>query len=259
MFGVTMTETLRIDTGLVLEAGGRLQAVAGAIPPPPPSFSPPGADALSMAIAGKVAEVVDPVVAQLPLTKEAMQKYAQNVVDAANTYDRVDRQIAEEILERLQELDAAKAAGGTGGGSPGGSTGTSGSTRAASTAAQTGASSTVPTAAQPGGDMSQMTQMPMQMAQQVAQAPAQMAGMVGAVPGAMMQGVQGAVQQVSQLSGQEKQEDGAATNPEDTQDDQREQAVTQPDPQAAAGDATGERVPDRPRPKVGQQSPEIAL
>ncbi len=78
-----MTEDLRIDTGLVLEAGGRLQTLAGAIPPPPATFSPAGADALSTAIAGKIAEVVDPVIAQLPVTKEELTRFAQNVLNAA--------------------------------------------------------------------------------------------------------------------------------------------------------------------------------
>ncbi|KUH66339.1 hypothetical protein AU184_00700 [Mycolicibacterium novocastrense] len=102
--GLTMTETLRIDTDLVLEAGGRLRAVADAIPEPPASFKPAGGDALSTAIAAKVAEVVDPAIAQLPVVKAELAKYAQNVVNAANTYDAVDRQIAEEIRKRLETL-----------------------------------------------------------------------------------------------------------------------------------------------------------
>ncbi|OBI82329.1 hypothetical protein [Mycobacterium sp. E740] len=107
-----MTETLRIDTGLVVEAGGRLQAVAAAIPAPPESYSPPGGDALSTAIAAKVAEVVDPVIAQLPITKEELAKYAQNVVNAGNTYDEVDRQVAEQILKRVEGMDDASNTGG---------------------------------------------------------------------------------------------------------------------------------------------------
>ncbi|MGE2723051.1 hypothetical protein [Mycolicibacterium celeriflavum] len=107
-----MTETLRVDTELVLEAGGRLQALANDIPEPPASFKPRGEDALSTAIAAKVAEVVDPVIAQLPVAKAALVKYAQNVVNAANTYDATDRQIAEEILKRLESVVDAAGAGG---------------------------------------------------------------------------------------------------------------------------------------------------
>ncbi len=72
-----MTETLRVDTELVQQAGGRLQSLASEIPKPPSSYIPPGGDALSSAIAQKVTEVVDPVIAQMPITKEALTKYAQ--------------------------------------------------------------------------------------------------------------------------------------------------------------------------------------
>nr|WP_090277566.1 hypothetical protein [Mycolicibacterium komanii]CRL72223.1 translation initiation factor IF-2 [Mycolicibacterium komanii] len=118
-----MTETLRIDTELVLEAGGRLQALADGIPEPPASFKPGGEDALSMAIAAKVAEIVDPAVAQLPVVKAELAKYAQNVVNAANTYDTTDRTIAEEILKRLDSVDDAAGAGGAVGGVSGGALG----------------------------------------------------------------------------------------------------------------------------------------
>src|SRR6476620_11496441 len=102
-----MTEDLRVDTGLVRESGGKLQTIAGLIPEPPAAFSPPGGDALSTAIAGKVAEVVDPVVAQMPITKDALTRYARNVLNAADKYDSTDRQIAEEILKRLGLFDDA--------------------------------------------------------------------------------------------------------------------------------------------------------
>jgi hypothetical protein len=246
-----MTETLRVDTGLVLEAGGRLQGIAGAIPPPPTVFKPTGADALSTAIAGKVAEVVDPVVAQLPIVKEDLHRYAQNVMNAANTYDRVDREIAEEIVARLNELDAARAGGegGSGGGSAAGATGP-----ASSFAAPASSSG----AMEQGGDMSQMVQSPMQMAQQAAQTPAQMAGVAGAVPVAMMQGVQAAVQQVGQLS-----KSGGEENPDDdaplVSDDAAAPAEKASEAQAGPGATTGERIPEPPRSMRGDESPRIAL
>ena len=117
-----MTEDLRVDTGLVRESGGKLQTIAGLIPEPPATFSPPGGDALSTAIAGKVAEVVDPVVAQMPITKDALTRYAQNVLNAADKYDTTDRQIAEEILKRLGLFDDAAGVGSSG--SAGGGAGT---------------------------------------------------------------------------------------------------------------------------------------
>ncbi|OBB36502.1 hypothetical protein [Mycobacterium sp. 852002-51961_SCH5331710] len=167
-----MTETLRIDTELVLEAGGRLQALAEGIPEPPASFRPEGEDALSTAIAAKVAEIVDPVIAQLPVAKEELAKYAQNVVNAANAYDSTDRAIAEEILKRLESVDDA--AGATGAVTPAGA-------GAPATAGQLGAM--------------------MPMAQQAVQATTQAAGMAGSVPQSMTQGVQQAVQQGGQLMG----------------------------------------------------------
>src|SRR5512139_3465802 len=196
-----MTEDLRIDTGLVQEAGGRLQSLAAAIPPPPPAFSPAGADALSTAIAAKVAEVVDPVIAQLPVTKKELTGYASNVMNAANTYDAVDRQLAEEILKQVEQFDEATGQGtvGPGGGAAGtGTAATSAATGAASSS--TGAASPAAGAASQAGQMTQMGQMPMQMAQQAAQAPVQRAGMAGAIPQSMQQ----AVQQVSELAGKDE-------------------------------------------------------
>ena len=61
----------------------------------------------------RVADVVDPAIAALPVTKEELTRYAQNVLNAAGTYDSTDRQLAEEILRRLGEFDSAS--NGTGG------------------------------------------------------------------------------------------------------------------------------------------------
>ena len=190
-----MTEDLRVDTGLVRESGGKLQTIAGLIPEPPATFSPPGGDALSTAIAGKIAEVVDPVVAQMPITKDALRRYAQNVLNAADKYDTTDRQIAEEILKRLGLFDDAAGVGSSG--SAGGGAGTAAGS--AGSAAQQAASPAA-SAGQEAGQMGQMMQMPMQMAQLAAQIPMQLAGMAAAIPQAMMQGVQSAVQQASQMS-----------------------------------------------------------
>jgi hypothetical protein len=182
-----MTETLRIDTGLVREAGGRLQALAGAIPPPPASHRPTGGDALSTAIAAKVAEVVDPVIAQLPVTKDALTKYAQNVVNAANTYDTVDRQIAEELFKRNDALDDAA---GTGGGGTGRN---SGAVTGIASGGATSAAAPAAGGAHQAGPLGSILQTPMQVARQAAQAPMQAAS---AIP----QGAQQAVQQVGQLT-----------------------------------------------------------
>lgn len=238
-----MTETLRIDTGLVLEAGGRLQALAGAIPPPPAAFRPSGADPLSTAIAAKVAEVVDPVIAQLPVTKEDLLRYAQNVVNAAGRYDAVDRQLAEEILERLEKLDTdGDGAGGAG----------SGGSVASTAGPGAGASQQAAGGTQDAGQLGQMMQMPMQMAQQAAQIPMQLAGMAAAIPAAMMQGVSSAMQQVGQVSemaGMDEQEPDVERVAEAELVEQPPEESEPPaqTTEAAPGTPGGERVPEPQR------------
>ncbi len=198
-----MTEDLRVDTALVRQSGGKLDTIAGLIPEPPATFSPAGTDALSTAIAGKVAEVVDPVIAQMPVTKGDLRRFAQNVMNAADSYDATDRQIAEEILKRLGLLDEAAGSGGGGSSGGAGSTGGSGggATGAPGAPSSTAGSAGSPAAGGGGADqMGQLMQMPMQMAQQAAQIPMALAGLAAAIPQAMMQGVQTAVQQASQMA-----------------------------------------------------------
>ncbi|WP_082949421.1 type VII secretion target [Mycolicibacterium celeriflavum] len=237
-----MTEVLRVDTGLVREAGGRLRGIAADIPEPPTVYRPTGADALSAAIAAKVAEVVDPVLAQMPVTKEELTKYAVNVVNAANTYDAVDSQLAEEILKRLELLDEAARTGGNGA-SGGGVSG-----------AALGATGVAPGGAMPAASPVQgVAQQPMQVAQQAVQAPIQMAGMAGAFPQAMTQGTQQAMQQAGQLSEAVRTGDEEAT-PETTSGPARDEAEPAD---------SEERVPDSafaPNPmRSAEGGPEIAL
>jgi hypothetical protein len=231
-----VTETLRVDTALVRQSGGKLQTIAGLIPEPPATFSPAGTDALSTAIAGKVAEVVDPVIAQMPITKDELTRFAQNVLTAADQYDARDRQIAEEILKRLGLFDEAA------GGGSGGSTGGSASVPMAGAAQQAG----FPTAGAGQADqMGQLMQMPMQMAQQAAQIPMQLASMAAAIPQAMMQGVQRAVQQASQMAGDDTDELGEKEPPRDVDDVEKrpeDEAENRPD-EAAPGNTDGERAP----------------
>ncbi|MGZ8746252.1 MAG: hypothetical protein ACXWZ2_04265 [Mycobacterium sp.] len=262
-----MTEDLRVDTALVRQSGGTLETIAGLIPEPPATFSPAGTDALSTAIAGRVAEVVDPVIAQMPITKEELTRFAQNVMKAADSYDGTDRQIAEEILKRLGLFDDAVSSGGSPAGGTGGAAGSIGSPAAGAPAAGGGQSD----------QMGQLMQMPMQMAQQAAQIPMQLAGMAAAIPQAMMQGVQSAVQQATQMAqsgeGEEKLPGEEAQTPEEDREERPEDKA-EPQPEAAPGDSGGERVPDdgpqEPEPQApaapkpaptrpAQSGPEIAL
>ena len=268
---MTVTEELRVDTALVRQSGGKLETIAGLLPEPPASFSPAGVDALSTAIAGRVAEVVDPVLAQMPISKDELTRFAQNVLEAADSYDGADRQIAEEILKRLGILEDTGAAGGSQ--AAGGSSGSAGSSAAGSPVAG-------PQGAGGGqsDQMGQLMQMPMQLAQQAAQIPMQLASMAAAIPQAMMQGVQSAVQQATQMAqsgeGEEKLPEDEALTPEEAREEQAPEDKVGAEPEAAPGNSAGERVPDAgprapapeapPAPKPAptrpaEAGPEIAL
>ncbi|MCT7659001.1 hypothetical protein [Mycobacterium deserti] len=256
-----MPETLRVDTGLVSEASGSLQTIAGAIPPPPTVSSPSGTDALSAAIAAKINELVDPVIAQMPISKEELKKYAEKVATAARTYDNVDRMLAEEIQRRVEDLDnkfgkgsesapeganpAVGAPSGGAGAPSGGGRSEAGGGAAAS--GGSGAGGAAAPASQPAGQMGQTMQDPTQMAQQASQSPGQMPGMVTAVPQAAAQGLQSVMQTVGQLS----ESSGAGDEPADA-----ESRLAEPGSSmaslvtgaasggAAPGSAGGERAPE---------------
>jgi hypothetical protein len=199
-----MAEELRVDTDLVSAAGSRIKGLAEAIPAPPEVSPPIGEDALTAAISKRIAEVVDPVIEALPVTKEELKQFAQNVVTAAEKYDATDRQIAEEILKRIGAFDELPAHGGVV--ADGGSSAVVGASSPLTTAGSgatvgglTGAS--VGGAAGQVGGFEQMIGMPMQIAGMAAQMPMQMAGMAGQVSQQLVEGVQGAVGQVGELSG----------------------------------------------------------
>ena len=242
-----MTEDLRVDTALVRQSGGKLETIAGLIPEPPASFTPDGTDALSTAIAGRLADVVDPVLAQMPVTKDELTRFAQNVMKAADHYDASDRQIAEEILRRLGVFEESGGGGGsTASGAAGAPSWAGGS--AGQQAAGAGQSD----------QMGQLMQMPMQMAQQAAQIPMQLASMAAAIPQAMMQGVQSAVQQASQLaeesSGELPDEEEGMLTDEEREGRPEDESAPQPEG-AAPGDTGGERVPDASPQEPAPQAP----
>lgn len=237
-----MTEDLRVDTALVRQSGSKLQTIAGLIPEPPATFSPAGTDALSTAIAGKVAEVVDPVIAQMPITKEELTRYAQNVMAAADRYDATDRQIAEDILRRLGLLDEVTGASGGAPGMP--------------VSVGDGQQAGVPAAGAGQADqMGQLMQMPMQLAQQAAQIPMQLASMAAAIPQAMMQGVQSAMQQASQMSELSGEDALGDEDSELAEGVVEEPKSSEPRPdEAAPGDSSGERAPE---PAPQESEPEV--
>ena len=180
---------MRVDTALVRQSGGKLETIAGLIPEPPATFRPAGTDALSTAIAGRVSEVVDPVIAQMPITKEELTRFAQNVMKAAdNTTSPIGRLPRRSssvwVCSRTRRVAAVVAQQAHGGAPRAGSAGGLPGRRCGGQSDQ----------------MGQLMQMPMQMAQQAAQIPMQLASMAAAIPQAMMQGVQSAVQQATQMA-----------------------------------------------------------
>jgi hypothetical protein len=249
-----MSEDLRVDTGLVSKAGSDLQTIASAIPQPPGVSRPSGADALSTAIAAKITEVVDPVVAQLPVVKQALQQYAQKVETAAKIYDNVDRMISEEIQRRVEEFDekfgtgssgasghASNGSSGAGGGGPRTGAPAAGTPTAARSPAGAEGIGVSTAAASQSGQAGQMMQVPLQMAQQAAQVPTQMMGMAGAAPQAISQGMQTVTQRNSGMSGAD---DGSVTGDEAAQ--------------AAAGSGSGERAPATPQQLSPADDAEVA-
>ncbi|MBX5489187.1 hypothetical protein MHAS_04175 [Mycolicibacterium hassiacum DSM 44199] len=99
------TQDLRVDPGVVRESGGKIGEIAGSIPDAPTPYKPAGGDPLSSAIAAKVAEVVDPIIPQVPKVKNSLSGYAEKVKAAANHYENTDSQLASKITEQTSKLD----------------------------------------------------------------------------------------------------------------------------------------------------------
>ena len=196
-----MPGELRVDTTPLATEGQGLLSAAGDIPQPPVPFTATGADALSTILNARTQAMEAPLIAGMPVTKAEALRTAQNIMQAAGMYERVDQQMADQILKALFGIEGAEGPGAAGAGGAGGSA--SGVAEAAGTpasAAATGANS-AGGAAQQAGQMGQMMGMPMQMAQQAAQIPMQLAGMAASIPQGIMQGVQSAMQQVGRMAG----------------------------------------------------------
>src|SRR6478752_2231168 len=196
-----MPGELRVDTAPLASGGQGLLSAAGDIPLPPVPFTAAGGDALSTILNARTQAIEAPLIAGMPVTKAEALRTAQNIMQAAGIYERVDQQMADQILKALIGIDGTDSAGaggsGGGGGGGGGVAGAAGAPANAATAAVTPAAG----AAQQAGQMGQMMGMPMQMASQAAQIPMQLVGMAASIPQGLMQGVQSAMQQVGQMAG----------------------------------------------------------
>jgi len=267
-----VTETLRIDTDLVRDAGNRLSAIAGQIPSPPAVSPVSGVDELSTTISEQITKVVDPVLTQLPEVKNAFAAYSGNVTNAAATYNSTDEQISHDIKRKLGILgDETSGAGGSG--AKGGSQGQGADSAAAEPGAGDPSAMPARHASAPGGEqgmgqMGQMMQMPMQMAQQAAQVPGQMLGSLSRVPQQATQGVQQIVESAKgqgdgadadkadegKHAGQDKQ--GPDAQPKDSQ----ESGQAKPSSAGAHGGAGDSKAPVQhpyaaPAPTVGERAP----
>lgn len=173
-------EPLFIDTDAVRQGGNEMLAGVNELDLAPAFTPPTGSDPLSVRVTVEVPGVETPIVVELPAIKTDAKKTAERIVAAADRYEQADQTVGQRIEQA--QVPAASGAPGSGG---------------AGAAPNAGASQ-----AGQMGQMGQLMGMPMQMAQQAAQLPMQALGMAASLPQGLMQGVQGAMQQVSQLGGQ---------------------------------------------------------
>lgn len=261
-----MPGELRVDTTPLASGGQGLLNAADDIPEPPVPFTAVGGDALSTILNARTQAMEAPLVAGMPVTKAEALRTAQNIMQAAGIYERVDQELADRILEALFGIEGAEGAGAAGaGGAGGGAVGAAGTAGAPSGAATTAATPAAG-AAQQAGQMGQMAGMPMQMAQQAAQIPMQLASMAASIPQGIMQGVQSAMQQVGQMTGgtgektesELDQQSDEAKQTESAEDIPAEKGQPSTPSDGAAGPSNAERAPapgpqPTPSPDIPQQ------
>lgn len=242
-----MTGELRVDPiPLAKESQGLVGAASG-LPLPPAPFTAAGADALSTILNIRLQALEAPLIAGLPVTKAEAMRTAQNILLAAGIYERVDQQLADDILKALFGMPDGTPDTPGAGGAGGGVAGTAGVPASAATAGATPASD----ATQQAGQLGQMMGMPMQAAAQAAQIPMQVAGMAAAIPQAALQGVQSAMQQVGQMAGSAGETTEAQDPPADkaVKQERAEEDSTEHDgpadaaEKAAPGSSNAERAP----------------
>src|SRR6476469_4553658 len=120
-----MPGELRVDTAPLASGGQGLLSAAGDIPLPQVPCTAAGGDALSTILNARTQAIEAPLIAGMPVTKAEALRTAQNIMQAAGIYERVDRQVADQILKVLFGIDGTEGAGadGSGGGGGGGAAG----------------------------------------------------------------------------------------------------------------------------------------
>jgi hypothetical protein len=229
---------LSVDPAKLSEGGSALVSAAGAIPGPLAPISIDGSDPLSTAI-GAGAQAVEAPMADLPAIKQSATSTANNIITAANYYAQTD----ENLSRRLDRHQFDGSPGSEGSAGSAGSACSAGGASAPAAAIAGGGMPSSPVSSAPAGGknpVQQFGQLPMQMAQQAGQMPQQLGGMMGSGP----QGLQSAVQQVSQMAGQFGKQDKGLGDSCDRDNGFGDQSHDRgPTSDAASGPDGGERAP----------------
>ena len=109
-----MPGELRVDTAPLANGGQGLLGAAGNIPLSPVPFTAVGGDALSTILNARTQAIEAPLIAGMPVTKAEALRTAQNIMQAAGIYERVDQQLADQILKALFGIEGAEGAGAAG-------------------------------------------------------------------------------------------------------------------------------------------------
>ncbi|GJF14606.1 hypothetical protein NGTWS1803_27830 [Mycolicibacterium cyprinidarum] len=187
-------QPLRVDTP-------SLQWDPAEVTVPPVPVIPPGGDPMSAMISAVMPELAAPLTAAVAATHAREERFAANLAGARSAYQSTD-QAGEQEIRTVADTQLAPA-----------------TTSAASTGSV-------------GGQSGQFMSTAMQMASQAVQAPMQLMGLAASGPQSVMQGAQGAMQQMGQLSGQIERPEG-----------EKDSSVETTDNDAGAGSSSAERVP----------------
>ena len=106
-----MPGELRVDTAPLASGGQGLLGAAGDIPQAPVPFTAVGGDALSTILNACTQAIEAPLIAGMPVTKAEALRTAQNIMRAAGIYERVDQQMADQILKALFGIEGAEGCG----------------------------------------------------------------------------------------------------------------------------------------------------
>ena len=187
-------QPLRVDTP-------SLQWDPAEVTVPPVPLIPAGEDPMSLMISAIMPELAAPLTAAVAATHAREEQFVANLAGARSAYQTTD-QAGEQEIRTAADTQLAPATAGAATAGPG------------------------------GGQSGQFMSTAMQMGSQAVQAPMHLMGMAASGPQSVMQGAQGAMQQMGQLSGQIERPEG-----------ENDASVEKTDNDAGAGSSSAERVP----------------